>query len=133
VWEGFARAFPFRHLPCAFDAEGAETLGFFLVEIVLDEAVDAAAARTFAQAGAQFGEVRGRAGSHNFHIAILCVADPAAQVEFAGFAVDEPAEADALNATLDEEVKDHDQGQCGRCARAGATGGRQGTGNRLVS
>jgi len=31
--------------PCAFNTEGAEVFGFAIVEVVLDEAVDAAAAR----------------------------------------------------------------------------------------
>jgi hypothetical protein len=42
-------------LPCAIDAEGIEFLGFGFGELMLDEAVDAAAAWTAAQAGPQLG------------------------------------------------------------------------------
>ena len=44
-------------LPCAFDAEGVEVGGFFFVEVVLDELVDAGAARAAAEARAQFGQI----------------------------------------------------------------------------
>jgi len=87
-------------LPCSFDSEGIEVGGFAVVEVMLDEAVDATAARTAAQAGAEFGEVFGRAVGNDFHFAFFRVADPATQVEFAGLAVNEPAEAYALDATL---------------------------------
>ena len=44
---------------------------------------------------------------YDFDIAVFRVADPAAEVELAGFAMDEPAEANALYAATDEEVKNH--------------------------
>ena len=68
---------------------------------MLDEAVDTASARTAAKAGAKFGEVGGLSVGDDFDIAIFSVADPAAQVEFAGFAVDEPAKAHSLYAAFD--------------------------------
>jgi hypothetical protein len=82
--------------------------GFAFVEIVFDEAVDAAATGAAAQAGAQFGQVGFFAVGDHFHFAVFGVAHPAAQVEFAGFAVNEPAEAYSLHATLNEKVKNHD-------------------------
>ena len=50
------------------------------------------------------------------------VAHPAAQAEFGGFAVHEPAKADALHAAADDEVNNHRKIQCRR-----VRGGRQGT------
>ena len=94
-------------LPGAFDLKGAEVLSFFFVEVVFDEAIDAAAAGSAAEAAAQFVEVFGGAGGYDLDVAIFGVADPAAQGEFAGFAVYEPAEADTLYATLNEKVEDH--------------------------
>ena len=82
-------------------------IGFFVVEVVFDEAVNAAAARAAAEAVAEVGEVFDGAGGDDFDIAVFGVADPAAQVEFAGFAVYEPAKAYALYAALNEEVKNH--------------------------
>jgi len=76
---------------------------------MLDEAVDAAAARAAAQAGAQLSQVGLAAVRHHFHVAVLGVAHPAAQVELAGFAMYEPAKSDTLYATLDEEVENHAQ------------------------
>ncbi len=78
-----------------------------LVEMVLDEAIDAAAARAAAKAGAQLGQVIGLAGGNHFHVAVFGVAHPAAQVELAGLALHKPAEADALHAALNEEMKNH--------------------------
>jgi len=75
--------------------------------MVLDEVIDAASARAATQAGAQLGQVGFVAVRHHFHVAVFGVAHPAAQVEFAGLAVYIPAEAHALHATLNQEMKDH--------------------------
>jgi hypothetical protein len=75
--------------------------------VVFEEAVDAAAAGAAAEALAQFVQVFCGAGGHDFDVAVFGVADPAAEVEFAGFAVNEPAEAYALYATLNEKMENH--------------------------
>ena len=74
---------------------------------MLDQVIYAGAARSASQAGAQLSQVGNIAGGHHFHIAVLRVAHPASQVEFAGLAVDEPAKAHTLYAAFDEKVKDH--------------------------
>ena len=93
-------------LPRSVDAEGRKVLSFAVVERVLNDAIDAAAARAAFEAGAQIFEIGGLAGSDNFNGAIFGVAHPAAQFEFAGLALHEPAETYALYAALNEEVKD---------------------------
>jgi hypothetical protein len=94
-------------LPRAFNAEGAEAGGFGVGEGVLDEVVDAAASGTSAQAGAEFGQVGLFSVGDHFHVAFFGVSDPAAEVELAGLAVDKPAEAYALYAALNQEMKNH--------------------------
>jgi hypothetical protein len=94
-------------LPCAFDSEGFEGGGFVFVEVVLDYAVDACSAGTATEAEAQLSEVFRSAGCYDFDVSLIRVADPAGEAEFAGLAVYEPAKADALHATLDEEMKNH--------------------------
>ena len=74
---------------------------------MLDDLVDAAAAGAFVELGAEVGERCGVSGDEDFDLAGVGVADPAAQAELGGFAVDEPAEADALDAAADEEVENH--------------------------
>jgi len=74
---------------------------------VLDDGVYAAAAGAFAKLGAEIGEVVRVAGGYDFYLAGVGVADPAVQVELGGFAVDEPAEADALHASANKEVENH--------------------------
>src|SRR5271166_777822 len=76
---------------------------------MFDDVIDAAAARAALEAGAQVVDVGGLAGGDNFHIALLGVAHPSAQVEFAGLALHKPAEADALYAALNQKVNDHGQ------------------------
>jgi hypothetical protein len=104
-------------LPSAFDAEGLKAAGFGLVEVMLEDAIDAATAGTLVEAGAEFGEVFGLAGGDDFDVAFFGVADPAAQGELTGFAVNEPAKSDTLYTPLNEEVKDHGRSQF--CRRAG--------------
>jgi hypothetical protein len=74
---------------------------------MFEEAVDAAASGAAAEALTQFVQVFGGAGGYDLDVTVFGVANPAAEVEFAGFAVNEPAEADTLYATLNEEMKDH--------------------------
>ena len=74
---------------------------------MLDQAIDAAAARTAAQAGAQLGQVSLIAMGHHLHIAVLGIAHPAAQIQFTGFAVHIPPKANPLHATLNQKMKDH--------------------------
>jgi hypothetical protein len=79
--------------------------------VVFDEVVYSTAAGATTEALAKVVEIFCGASGDNFDVTIFGVADPATQVEFAGFAVNEPAEAYALYATFDEEVEDHvDQG-----------------------
>jgi hypothetical protein len=94
------------------DFEVFEAGGFGFFELVLDDLVDTAAAGAFFELGAEFVEVFGRAGGDEFDVAGVGVADPAAQAELGGFAMDEPAKADALNAAADEEVKNHQRVKC---------------------
>jgi len=74
---------------------------------VFEDAVDASASRAFAEADAKFGEIGWSAGCNDLNVAVFGVADPTGQAEFAGLAVDEPAEAYTLNATLYEKMKHH--------------------------
>ena len=74
---------------------------------MFDDVVNAASAGALAEAGAEFGEVVGCPGCDDFNVAIFSVADPAGEAEFAGLAVDEPAEADTLYATLNKKMKNH--------------------------
>src|SRR3569833_549125 len=76
---------------------------------MFDDAIDAAPARSSTEAVAQVCEIFCTAGSDNFDVAVFGVADPTAKIEFAGFAVNEPTEAYALHATLNEEVENHSQ------------------------
>jgi hypothetical protein len=94
-------------LPGAFDTERGEVGGFGLVEVVLDHMIHTRAARAAAEAAAQFVQVLGVTGRNHLQIAIFSVADPALQFQFARFALDEPAEADPLNAATDKKVKNH--------------------------
>jgi hypothetical protein len=94
--------------PCSFNPERAEVFGFFLIEVVLKEAVDPGAARATAKAFAKLAEILRRSGGDDLHIAVFGIAHPAAQVELAGFAMDKPAKAYALYATLDKEMENHD-------------------------
>ncbi len=94
-------------LPGTFDAEGGEVFGFAIVEEMLDDAIDAASAGAAMEAVSQLDEIRFVAGCDDFYIAILSVAHPAAQLELAGFALHEPAEANALYPSLNQKVKNH--------------------------
>ena len=120
-------------LPGAVDAEGREAFAFAVVERMLDDAIDAAAAGAALEAEAQIGEVGGIAGGDNFHVAVFSVAHPAFELELAGLTMHEPAKAHTLYAALNEEVKDHGHGQFCRWLRGGArvTGRKGGRGRGL--
>lgn len=94
-------------LPGGFDAEGTQGFSLSVFERVLDDAIDTAAARTAAEAGPEFGQILLCAAGDDFDVALIGVADPAAQIKFAGFTLDEPAETNPLHPALDEEVKNH--------------------------
>jgi len=99
-------------LPGALDFEVAEAGGFGVVELVFDDVIDAAAAGTFLELGAELVEVIGGAGGDDLDGAVFGVADPAAKAELGCFPMDEPTKADALNAAADEEVKNHGTVKC---------------------
>jgi len=101
------RGYKSKELPGSLDFEEVEGGGFGFGEFVFDDGIDAAAARAFVEFGAELGEGPGVAGGEHFHVASIGVADPSAQAEFGGFAMDEPAKADALNTSADKKVKDH--------------------------
>jgi hypothetical protein len=74
---------------------------------VLNQAINAAAARAAAQTGAKLGEVGFTASGYDFDIAIFGVANPAAQFELAGFAVNKPAKAYSLHTALNQKMENH--------------------------
>jgi hypothetical protein len=94
-------------LPGSFNGKRSQALAFFRVQLVLDYAIDAAAARTAAERLAKLVDHGGFTFGHDFDVAILSVAHPAAELEGGGFALDEPAKTHALHASTDEEVANH--------------------------
>jgi len=84
-----------------------EVRRFLLVEVVLGDAVNASAARAAMEAQAQFGEIFGSAGCDDLDVALFSIANPAGKAKFAGLAVDKPAKANTLYATLNEKMKNH--------------------------
>ena len=64
-----------------------EVFGFGVVEVVLDEAVDAAPRGPWRRLARSSARSAGGAGGDDFDVAVFGVADPAAEVEFAGLAV----------------------------------------------
>lgn len=85
-----------RDLPGSLDLEGVQVGAFALDERVFDHFVDPAATWAALEGGAEFSEVFFGAGYDDFDVTVFSVADPAFEVEFAGLAMDEPAEAYAL-------------------------------------
>jgi len=75
--------------------------------MVFDQLVDPAAPGTPMKAGAQGREVVRWSCDDNFNLPFFGVADPAAQVEVTGLAVNEPAETYALYPALNQKVKNH--------------------------
>jgi hypothetical protein len=96
-----------KELPGSLDFEEVEGGGFGFGQFVLDDGVDAAAARAFVEFGAELCEGFGVASGEEFDFAVVGVADPSAQAERGGLAMDEPAKADALHTSADKKVKNH--------------------------
>jgi hypothetical protein len=94
-------------LPRALDAKRAQPRRFLIIKIVLYKAIHSAPSRSPAKACAQFRQVVGTARGHNLHVAVLGIAYPAAQIQFAGLAMDKPSEPNALHSTLNQEMKNH--------------------------
>lgn len=108
-----------RFLPRSFDPKGAEIGGFPLIEVVLDKLIDTRPARTPAETGAKLGEILPGPGGHDLHIAVFGIAHPAAQIQFAGLAMNEPAKPNPLHASANEKMQHHRGQSCrGRHARA---------------
>ena len=59
------------------------------------------------ESGTEGDQVVEGAGGEDFDFAFFGVADPPTQIERAGLAVNEPAEAYALHAAVNEEVSNH--------------------------
>ncbi len=93
-------------LPGAFDLEDCQVCTFALGELVLGHLIDAAAARAFAQRGAQFGKALFIAADDDFDVAIFRVTHPAFEGKLAGFAMHKPAKSYALDSAFDEEMED---------------------------
>ena len=74
---------------------------------MFNDLIDSAAAGTTVKGTAEIGEILFRTGGNHFHGAILGVANPAPEGKLACFPMDEPAEADALNAAKNKEMTDH--------------------------
>jgi hypothetical protein len=87
----------FEELPGTLDFEGVEVCAFAFGEGVLDDFVDAATAGAALKRGAELGEAFYIAGGYDFDIAVFGVTHPTLELEFAGLAMDEPAEAYALD------------------------------------
>jgi hypothetical protein len=77
-------------------------------EIVLLDVVDAASARAFPEGLFELFDVFGGAGDDDFDVALVGVADPAAETDLGGLALDEPAEADPLYPSLHQIMADHE-------------------------
>jgi hypothetical protein len=90
-----------QRLPGSFDFEGAEAFAFALGKRMLDDFVDATATWATVERVAQVGEGFKIAGGYDFDVAVFGVADPAFELELAGLAMDEPAEAYALDSASD--------------------------------
>ena len=71
------------------------------------DAVNACPAWALTQAGAKLGKILESAGCDDLDVAFFGVADPAGEAQFTRLAVNEPAEADTLDATLNEKMKNH--------------------------
>ena len=88
--------------------ERVKAFGFAFNQRVLDDMVDSRAARTSVKARAKFVEIAGVARRQDLYFALLGIAHPPAQFQLAGLALHEPAKADTLHSTLNEEMNDHE-------------------------
>ncbi len=66
--------------------------------------VDAGGTRAFAETRMQSGKLFTRALGQDFDRAVRIIADPSGDLQNVGFALDEPPEADALDAAADQET-----------------------------
>jgi hypothetical protein len=89
------------------NAEDVEGGGFAFIERVLKDVVYTAAARATTKTDTQIIEILGVASGNNLDIAVFCITDPAAKVQFAGLSVNKPAKTDTLHAATDKKVKHH--------------------------
>ena len=94
-------------LPGALNLKGTESGGFGFRKLVLDDLVDARAARALLQLGPQVGKVLGWAARDDFDIARIGITHPAMQPERRRFAVHEPAKAHTLHSSANKKVKNH--------------------------
>src|SRR5262249_10608574 len=78
-------------LPGALDLERAERFGLAFIKDMFDDAIDTAATRSKLEAGTQLIEIGRISGRDDFNIAVLGIAHPTAQLQFAGLAMNEPA------------------------------------------
>jgi hypothetical protein len=93
-----------KRLPGSFNTKRFEIFGFLIGQIVFDDGIDATAPRTFAEGEGEIGEGVRIARGEDFDMAVFGVADPALERKSGGFAMDEPAKSDPLNAPFDEEM-----------------------------
>ena len=105
--QGMKTESAFRLSPGAFNAERREVGGFAFIHMVLNKLIDAGAPRAAPQARAQVSQIVDRTRGHNFHVTVFGVAHPATEIEFAGLAVNKPAESHTLNTPANQEVKHH--------------------------
>jgi len=75
---------------------------------LLEYGVNTASSGASVQRLFKFSQIFGLAGRDNLDMPIIGIAHPAMQAEGGGFAMDEPAKADSLNAACDEIVADHE-------------------------
>ena len=108
-WPGCLGAARLPCLPGTFNGEGAEVGGLGFDQFVFDDGIDPAAAGAFMQLRAEVGEGFGGARGDDLDFAAVVVADAAVETEFGGLAVDEPAEAYALNPATNKEMDYHTQ------------------------
>jgi hypothetical protein len=80
---------------------------FRVGELALDNAVYAAAARATPETSAERSQIVGRAGGDHLDLALLGVADPSAQVELVGLAMNKPAKTYPLYPASNKKVKNH--------------------------
>jgi hypothetical protein len=96
-----------KGLPGSLDFEGVQALCFALYQSMLDYLIDAAAARTAMERCAQLGEAPGLACGNDFDIAVFGIANPAFQLQLAGFSMHEPSKAHSLYSSPHQKMQHH--------------------------
>ena len=102
-------------LPGSFNLKWSELRAFALGQFMFNDGIDAAAARTLVQRNLQLGQNIWFASGDDLNVAVVGVADPAAQAKLRRFPLHKPAEADALHAAF-YKVMDTMELQCRRAA-----------------